>query len=90
LKVLDELTGQVQLLPVRDLDILFRTAFIDARDLSIEQRIDLMKQVSREHLAAIAREYEISENEAYRLIKIYRSLGRRFSRCATAHLVARP
>ena len=79
----------MQLVQVRDLDVLFRTVFIDARDLSITQRIDLMKKLSREHLAAIAREYEISEDEAYRLIKIYRSLGRRFSRCATAHLVER-
>ena len=75
---------------MRDLDILFRTGPIDATGLTLPQTLDLMKQRALEHLADVAREYEISEDEAYRLIKIYRSLGRRFSRCATAHLVERP
>lgn len=71
---------------MQDLDVLFRTGLIDATGLNFEQTLDLMRQRAIEHVADVAREYEVSEDEAYRLIAIYRSLGRRFSRSATAHL----
>jgi hypothetical protein len=72
----------MQVTPVRDLDVLFRSRGVVATHLSIPERIELLQRISREHLADIMREWEIGEDDAYEMVEVYQSLGRRYSKSA--------